>query len=529
MKRIFALPALFSTALLFGCASTTPDFQSPVDDYEHRGVVFMADIEDTSDGWMFTNLSGSGEGGDEVRLDTLEYVGSTGLKDESCIAGFLGLTNGNCDNNRFQSPAPSAKDYVMSVSTMPLTQFFLVPVLAPLTMDADILVLPLFSSSTKFDWDAYADAAEEAKYNDNFSDRFPRVYDQFVTLKSDVAEYSFPVGESNIRETRSKINDRWRAQLINLQDTADQEVELKVVDKSGLASGSGYSSDLGAQDVMRFDHSFSVDRSSFKSRLKDRTSEELGFKEVPNVKGLAFDDISDFESETKALTDQFKQVKRHNESITDSVREKRRSDNQFNDDVLERLEGALASAQLTRSYEPDPSWELNSSKRYDFHINYDIPEKTVISANGEHQGTDLDMVVESVDIDKAFHPALSGASDGLEVELDNAEITMTNTTDDYITIHSVSFYYRDQVLTQSVDYDIPPTAKQSDSLRSLFDYDRIPTKFPWMTLEKARNTDLKYGVSIRYTVSGQGGGDATLKEVESFPLDELIRDQTSLL
>jgi len=533
MEKLIKLGALSLAFLVVGCASPGPDYQSPISDYEHQGVRLNAQIEHTPDGWAFTELTESSDDAD-VRLDTIEYIGPTdptvlsgGADIKGCVAGLYGLTDGTCNDGKFTGARVNAANYVISPIFTPLIQTFGVfwaPSLAA-QGDLDVFILPLFSVK-EFQWGDYADAAEEAKETDNFAKRFPKAYDRYVSLKETISSYSLAeLPESNVNEIKASIDNKWESTKSSLLREADRTIELAVRDDSGLVRGN--IEDLTPEDLFTSSDEFAFNASSLKERLKRQSLNELGLKTVTVHDAQVSQDISDFEAYLDELETEFRKAKRHNEARLAEARQMRESDNEHNRQILAEAKKTLASTTLERDYKLS-EWGVDFPNWSDLNTNLETPA-TTISADGDHSDATIDLVIESVDIDHQFSPSVSEQVNGLELSLDDDQLNIVNTTDDYITVHSVSLYYDDQVMTRSRKnssslYEIAPTSEKSTWLSDIFDVSDLQTEFSRMTAEKARNTNLIYGVSMRYTVSGSGH-DATIKMVDGHNLYSLLQEE----
>lgn len=112
----------------------------------------------------------------------------------------------------------------------------------------------------------------------------------------------------------------------------------------------------------------------------------------------------------------------------------------------------------------------------------------------------------------------------LKISLVNDQISVTNRSDQYLTVQKMSLYYNDKIITIGQGLlsiaDLPPAASATVPLEK-FDMRSLDNDFLYITAKKIRQERVLFGLSARYSTTNDTRG-FTLHEPKYYQLNSII-------
>ncbi len=162
----------------------------------------------------------------------------------------------------------------------------------------------------------------------------------------------------------------------------------------------------------------------------------------------------------------------------------------------------------------------HSSPYNGFHFTLDCPNKAVIN-NGKLI-INAKAVVTSKDFEHLIPNQLNASDDAISINLNGNAISMTNSTSNFITIDSISFYYNGNISTvNQLNRELPPESDVNVFRLSSLQIDWSKLNFKEVTRNTASSHKIEYGFAVKYRIANTGKGK-TLYRVKSYMMSDLI-------
>lgn len=529
MKRT-VLSILVAAPLVVGCASKGQDYGETLDTYEDQGIAFSADIEESSEGWRFENVQRGTSG--EVKLDDLypvdlEYSGR-------CATGFWGLTEGFCGAPKFGESEVTMGHIVASPITVPLQQVFTL-IFAPIIEledsyqhsfleHPDVLILPL-SANQEFDWNEYWNAVEEAKASDDFYERFINSYHDFTKLEEEIKNYSQPNWtKSNEDEILKDARNAYRSEKNQRKQHAKENLKIKVVDDSGLIAASGFNETNIEPSLNGMENNRLLNE--FQNNLQHKPDPDLVNISPQLISGAEFRDIGEMEKAINETKYRYREKKSRNSEIASSYNDKTRTFNKSNKETLNDFKEEINLNTFLFS----SNHEIKAKNKFsDFNLSFDDEDHVEVKSDGTVENSEKRVFVDSLDLNHSFNPTIAKSDGVIDIRLSDNILNIKNTTDEFVTIDSISLYHDGNIQTRSGDAFsnlelFPPRSQNTESLRQAFDSDGLTVVEYDLIAEEARQTYYNYGVVIQYRVSGEDG-ERVMDETRDLNLLSLIEQE----
>ena len=191
-----------------------------------------------------------------------------------------------------------------------------------------------------------------------------------------------------------------------------------------------------------------------------------------------------------------------------------------------RYDIAAHHEQLEVLAQPDPAVvtvRCDDSRHSGYLLALECPEQ-IVAAPGERARLDIRATILARDFESLL-PAFDLRDDRLRIAIDETAFTLTNRTDEYVTVTAHTVYYNSKAHTSSQAIDIPPGMTVSSSVDELLSPEIvIESTYHGMTPDKAARASFRFGLAVRYRVSSMIE-EQTLHSVESYNVGCVIEDQ----
>lgn len=161
-----------------------------------------------------------------------------------------------------------------------------------------------------------------------------------------------------------------------------------------------------------------------------------------------------------------------------------------------------------------------------YNLDLDCPA-TVPRPRTHPSNVPVRVTVLSRDFERLY-PEFEHADDSLRIDFDGREITLSNLTDSYLEVKSVSVYYNSKINTVSPlepRLELAPGAHVRQSIdRFVSRPISIEARYRDMTADKARRASLQFGFAVKYSLADRDV-EQTLYRAEIYSLDCAIQNR----
>jgi hypothetical protein len=188
-------------------------------------------------------------------------------------------------------------------------------------------------------------------------------------------------------------------------------------------------------------------------------------------------------------------------------------------DELEAYEKYLRDATSSlKVVSKNPASPLNG-----YHISTTVSENYDLSATQQPE-VPVTLVVQSKDF-YSVRPTPTISDKNVQLSYNGSSLTLTNKTDKYIQIKSISCYNGDVISTYQSEIELAPEATRTsyDLVEKLFSGNKFTESLNYtnMTASMARNKNLTFGFAVKYRL-GEENVDRTLYKTDSYNLFKLL-------
>ena len=406
----------------------------------------------------------------------------------------LGLHSRRLQKNKFGQGTTTFQDLLYSPASVGFAQILFTIISPVIAYDliknpeeikyADQYILPYFACQS-FDWDEYWRAINQAKSHDNFHVKLKESHSTLIKNRNDF--------DSII--TRSNVNEIIRLASESYVTTKNQKIRL--IDRSGMLPALGYkkpTSILTANNVLQ-------------TSIIQNFSSEL---RVPHRNILANSaSYKDINSLVTATSEDQQRI----EYLRTSVEQ----GNQYNEQKLTEFIRDLASKDLFQ----DQKYRDTAQRTYsNFNLSF-----------GSDNENNRIIYIDNYNINHTFRPSFNSKNQHLEIFVNNDEIQIRNTSNDFVTIDTISFYNNGNITTRSgndfVNLELlPPRSQTTESLRisQTFNSNGLRATENGITADRARQTFYDYGLIIRYRTTSSNN-EYIMDEVKSLSLMSLLESE----
>ena len=339
-----------------------------------------------------------------------------------------------------------------------------------LILDPPSLVFPVFFDIS-FDYNAYANAINEAKNTDDF-DKKILVISQYI----------------------KSLN-------ININQIFKKQFRLKFVDKSGF---------------FRYDKPNLIDTISHSIHLPSRVFPDKLFDSANTIQYLE-EIFNDKKQELNIKRNKIKNLQRENKKILDSSLLKTKQ--QFNI-YMSKLKRNMTTIRLSENT------NLRSLfQPYNFNYTLNYPDNITI-INGKLSENTATLIVNSRDFFKVIPTKYTSKDRNINVNLKEKILTINNNTAKYIIVDTISLYHQTKILSiGGSDFEnyieIPPKGTFSFSLNK-YNLKSLNNNYTNLTKRKAKRKTISFGFGIKYR-STDRTTNITLYKENKYNLMEILK------
>lgn len=136
----------------------------------------------------------------------------------------------------------------------------------------------------------------------------------------------------------------------------------------------------------------------------------------------------------------------------------------------------------------------------------------------------VNLVIHSKDF-YSVKPTATVSDKNIQLMFDGNSFTLTNKTDKYVQIKSISCYNDDVISTYQTEIELAPDAKRasSDLVDKIFSGSKFTGSLNYFNMKAsiARNKNVTFGFALKYRV-GEENVDRTLYKTDSYNLLKLL-------
>ena len=203
--------------------------------------------------------------------------------------------------------------------------------------------------------------------------------------------------------------------------------------------------------------------------------------------------------------------------------------NAENEKIYQQYKKTLAKGNAEATLQTAHS-QIDSLKNHNYHFDY---PKTIKIRKGKIDGKPkATLTIKSKDFKDIRPQNFSHANKDLLLEYNGWNISITNKTNQYITIEMISLYHRSSVKSVGADNakgyrEIPPNTTITVSAGN-FDIGTLLDDYYGLTAKKAKSTAIDFGFATKYYI-GKNNDRRTLYKKKSYNLLGLLKEQYNYL
>lgn len=491
LSRVWLAAIAVLAATLSGCSfsSFKPEQVEAPGFVKNRDAELYASITETDTGWRLRKIERRGD----VKLGDFEYQGETLPKENVCSRGYLGITEGDCDEQGLLFYETKIDPgVVISPIGWPIV---VIACLSPKFWD--MCLLPIWTS-VAFGWDDYMEAIEEAKAADNYDAQFATIYNRYALMQSDLAKQE--KSTTDLRDESRRLHD----QLITELATGSlPQLQLDLTDYSRLANARLLEDEIthhlkAVADVQPVPE--------FKPQL------QANYQSRADLEKMLFpaDDLSQFDRKLSAAEQNF-------ESAESTQRRYEQTMVQYRQ-ALARKNGSVSFS--------DKGSLLSFLSDYDHQIR--LPESVSIRGGVLGDAGVIRLIVTSRDFKNALPTHYANSNTDLIVALNGRNLSITNMTKKYITLDAVSLYHNGDVLTRGgADFqnyvELAPGTTSSTITLDDFSLEKLSDDYRDMTRAKAEGMSVEFGFAVKYRIT-ESDSLRTLFKQNTYSLLSVLED-----
>ena len=520
LNSLIILLSYLAFSLFSGCSNTPKTIKEEKAVNLDPKIKLYAQLKDTKQGWIFTNISPTKRYIHNIELGTYKYLKSTYVHHKSCTRGIFGTTSGSCSKEDFFSSSPNATNLAIPI-VWPLSL-----ALTPIWFfqdDPSKYFFGIFSDQA-FDWDKFKQAVKQARSHNDFNSKFPDTYHQYVTLFKSTQN---PVITTNTEELKTDAQEK--AALIRkeiseiLHESFNGDIKLKIQDKSGLADTKALYDSINIKDFLSFEVK-TIDAPLFDDA--DLEAYEPESTHIANISSS--DSIEEFHQRLIKLELKLQEIKNINKEISKQNKLLAGPINTKNLQTYENFE--------TQAEKRNAALTLLESASDDFLKNHtyviEYPKQVGVRNGKIKTGSKAKITIKSKDFYNVRPQHYNNANKEISLSYDGYNLKITNKTNHFLTIEMISLYHRSSILSvgggNAERYkEIPPNGVATFFISS-FNIQNLDDDYPSLTKKAAKNTNISFGFAAKYFV-GENNTRKTIYKQKPYNLFKMLTEQYSYL
>lgn len=422
-----------------------------------------------------------------------------------CVSGFLGLkpnntdpdctTNLNSISSDLNKRSFGFENIIPSIIILPIGT-----VLSPLFLvlgDIDNFgnSFLAIAKTNEFSYKKYSDAFKQAKINEfksekDFDERYQLTSMLHLKLSKETLKYNSetrlnPTFENLIKNQESILKNKYTDEVFN-------QLQINISDKSGLWKGPD---------------NLTADKTKY---LKSEVTIEHNI-DYNNLKNDSFVfELSSISSELLTLEQLHSKLISYEKNLISAQKRIVPIQNQ--------LENSDATVSLTAKNE-----RINSQDG--LNISWSLPSIKI--KNGNLARKPLATVnINSMDFKKVLPRSFNLKDNQIELNILDDKLTITNNSNGFLDVKRLSIYVDTKIHTKSLEGNntvaLPPDSKTSIDLSKLMlNRENIGKDYFYMTKNKAQNTNISYGLAIKYTTTNNPS-EKSIYKTNNYKLIDLL-------